>query len=195
MADTEPDKRWYERLLDDGTASIYAGGYEGDPGRFYYEQLRNGARAVGTGANAVVNGAYSVFPDTLDFARSALRAAGLFGKAEAGRFDQEMGAMGEGARQVVTHPRLAAQAAGNAWSAGWDPLLLPYLAGRGAMGYVTQLGPFALAGGVLRAAEDGHNLIDSVIYRGVQGRSPPAGLLGIQPEGSGLLAIRPQEQR
>jgi len=28
MADTEPDKRWYDRLFDDGSAELYAG----DPG-------------------------------------------------------------------------------------------------------------------------------------------------------------------
>ena len=193
MADPESSRPWYERL-DDSAANIYVGGY---PGSAYAEALGAGAKALGSAANAAVNGAYSVFPDTLNYPRAILRGAGVLGEDQAHRFDQEMAVMGEGARQIAGHPKLAAQAAGRALWAGWDPLVLPYLAGRGLMGYYTGLGPFALIGGALRAAEDGHNLIDSIFYgaSGIQGRRPPRGLLDIPPDGHGLLGILPQEPR
>jgi hypothetical protein len=195
MADIEPDKRWHQRFLDDGTATLYVDTYDGELGRATAENVRKVAKAVGSAANAAVNGAYSVFPDTFNYPRSILRGAGVLGKDEAYRFDQEMAAMGEGAKQIARHPKLAAEAAGRAFWAGWDPLILPYLAGRGAMGYFTGLGPFALVGGVLRAAENADNFIDPVLYGGIQGRPPPGGLPGIPPEGRGLLGIPPQEPR
>ena len=85
MADTEPGKRWYERFFDDGSTELYAG----DPGRAYYEQLRDGAKAVGSAANAAVNGAYSTLDNIQRRRRAIARGVGLLGPDEFRRFGQE----------------------------------------------------------------------------------------------------------
>ncbi len=191
MADPELDKRSLEPVFD-GTVPAYSG----DTGSIFYGRLRDGADAVGARANATVNGAHSIFPGTLNLPRSILRAAGLFGKAEAHRFDDEMAAAGAALGQIVKHPEPALRAAGEAFSTAWnDPLFPFYLAGRAGMGLRTRLGPFAVVGDTLRALEDGHNLDDAVTYSGILGRPPPGGLLGIPPQGRGLLSIPPEDRR
>src|SRR5262245_30812726 len=126
MADPQSSKPWHERL-DDSAAKIYSGGY---PGTAYTEALGAGAKILGSAANSAVNGAYSVFPDTLNYPYAILRGSGVLGKDEAHRFDQEMAVMGEGAKQTARHPRLAAETLGRAMSDRFDPLIFPYLAGR-----------------------------------------------------------------
>ena len=208
MADPErdkrwPEKRWYEHFFDDGSTELSAG----DPGRAYYEQLRDGAKAAGSAANALANGAYSTLGNSYDAVRAVARGVGLLGPEEFRRFGQEadfigaslgqigpaLGQIGPALGQIVDHPRLAARAAGRALKE--EPLLPFYLGGRLGMGVITGLGPTAMAGGLLRAVEDGHNLVDAIAYPGIQGRPPPGGLLGIPPEGRGLLGIPTQDPR
>jgi hypothetical protein len=196
MADPESSRPWYERL-DDSAANIYAGGY---PGSAYAEALGAGAKALGSAANAVINGAYSSLDNTYDAVRGVARGVGLLGPEEFRRFGQEadfagasLGQVGSALRQIAEHPNPAFQAALR--SVEEEPLLPFYTAGRFGMGAITGLGPAAVAGGILRGLENGHNLVDAILYPGVQGRPPPGGLLGIPPEGRGLLSIPPQDPR
>jgi len=170
MADTESEKRWYERFFDDGSAELYAG----DPGRVHYEQLGDGVKAAGSAANALVNGANSTLGNSVDAGRAVARGVGLLGPDEFRRFGQEadfigtsLGRIGPALGRIIDHPGLAARAAGRALAE--EPLLPFYLAGRMGMGALTGLGPAAMAGGLLRAVEDGHNLVDAIVYPGIQG--------------------------
>ncbi len=71
-------------------------------------------------------------------------------------------------------PGVAARAARVASSAVLDnSQRLSYLAGRMFMGTLTGLGPAAAMGSALRAVENGHNLLDSLLYQGVQGIPSP----------------------
>ena len=65
-------------------------------GPSYWDDLRNAVKQFGSGANAVVNGAYSLGPGTFSLAREAGRGLGLYGSEEAQRFRQEMNAAGQG---------------------------------------------------------------------------------------------------
>jgi hypothetical protein len=195
MADPEPNRRWQQRFLDDGTATLYVDTDDGELGRAFQ-------KAVGSTAKAFVNGAYSSLDNTYDAVRAAGRGLGVLGPEEFRRFGQEadfigasLGRVGPTLGQIVKHPKLAARAAGRVLAEAWDPLLPFHLAGRYGMGALTGFGAAAMAGGVLRAVENGHNLFDAIVYPGIQGRPPPAGLLGIPPEGHGLLGIPPQDVR
>lgn len=196
MADIPSERRWYERYGDDGLADFYA---NEDAGRATAENARRLARAVGSSANALVNGAYSTLGNSYDAARAVGRGVGVLGREEFRRFGQEadligaslgqvgpaLGQIGLVLGQIVEHPKLTAQAAGRFLAA--NPLLPFYFAGRVGMGSVTGLGPVAMAGGALRAVEDGHDLIDSLVQGGLLGTRVPGGLLDIPPEGRGLL--------
>jgi hypothetical protein len=189
MADTESRRLWYER----------------DPSIAYLQMLYGAAKAGGAAANATVNGAYSTLDNTYDAGRAVARGIGVLGPEEFRRFGQEadfigaslgpvLGQVGPALGQIAKHPGPAARAAYHVWKK--EPLLPFYLAGRAGMGAITGLGPAAIAGGALRAVEDGHNLVDAIVYPGVLGRPlPPGGLLGVPPEGRGLLGIPPQDAR
>jgi hypothetical protein len=130
------------------------------------------ANRIGTEANAVVNGAYSVFPGTYNAGRVVVRGMGLLGQEQFRRFGQEADAVGSVLGKVVEHPEASARIAGRAVSElDKDPLFRHYMAGRAAMGIFTGLGPAAMAGDALRAIENGHNAFDAFKY-GVQGRPP-----------------------
>ena len=186
MADTEPNKRWQQRFLDDGTATLYVDSDDGELDRAY-------SKTVGSVARAFGEGAYSVLPGTYDAGRAFARGSGLLGSEELRRFDQEMDVTAAALEQIAKHPRPAVRAAGRALSTLWDPVLLPHVAGRMVAGYFSGLGPLAAMGDTLRAIENGHNLVDAIVYSGFQGRPPPGGLLGIPPQGGGLLGIPPTD--
>ena len=124
---------------------------------------------IGTEANAVVNGAYSVFPGVYDAGRAVARGTGLMGQDEFRRFGQEADFIGSSLGRIAQHPGTSARAAGRALSElDKNPLFRPYMGGRAAMGILTGLGPAAMAGNALRAIENGHDLIDVLKY-GIQG--------------------------
>lgn len=131
------------------------------------------ANRIGTHANAVVNGAYSVFPGVYNAGRVVARGTGLLGQEEFRRFGQEADFVGGSLGKIAQHPEASARIARRAVSKlDEDPLFRYYLAGRAVMGGLTGLGPAAMAGDALRAIESGHDVIDAFKY-GVQG-SPPA---------------------
>jgi|GraSoiStandDraft_53_1057289.scaffolds.fasta_scaffold248760_1 hypothetical protein len=141
----------------------------------FLADVQDAAGGIGTRANAVVNGAYSVFPGTYNAIRAAGRGLGILGPDEFRRFGQEADFIGSSAGQIVKHPGPAVRAARDAVSVLADNPLLPYYgAGRALMGYFTGLGLPAMAGGALRAVEDGHNLLDAIIQNGIGG-VPSAG--------------------
>jgi hypothetical protein len=130
------------------------------------------ANRIGTHANAVVNGAYSVFPGVYDAGRAVARGTGLLGQEEFRRFGQEADVVGGLLGGVARHPEASVRIARQAISSlDEDPLFRYYMAGRAAMGFLTGLGPAAMAGDALRAIERGHTAIDAYKY-GVQGRLP-----------------------
>lgn len=130
------------------------------------------ANRIGTHANAVVNGAYSVFPGVYNAGRAVARGTGLLGQEEFRRFGQEADVVGGLLGGVAKHPGASARIARHGVSTlDEDPLFRYYMSGRAAMGALTGLGPAAMAGDALRAIERGHNAIDAYKY-GVQGRPP-----------------------
>ena len=167
--------RWSATLP--GTS--YAGA--GDDGAGFVDRLRpfladvrDAAERVGTRANAVVNGAYSVFPGTYNALRAVGRGIGILGPEEFRRFGQEADFIGTALGQVAEHPGPAARVSRDALSAlDTDPLFRYYMLGRTAMGALTGLGPAAMAGDALRAVEKGHNMINAY-KRGIQG-TPSSG--------------------
>ena len=130
------------------------------------------ANRIGTHANAVVNGAYSVFPGVYNAGRAVARGTGVLGQEEFRRFGQEADVVDGLLGGVARHPDASARIARHAVSTlDEDPLFRYYMAGRAAMGALTGLGPAAMAGDALRAIERGHNVIDAFKY-GIQGRPP-----------------------
>lgn len=141
-------------------------------GRFrpFLADVQDTAERVGTRANAVVNGAYSVFPGTYNAIRAAGRGIGILGPEESRRFGEEADSIGTALGQIANHPGPAARAGRDAVSVlANNPLLPYYLFGRMFMGGLTRLGPAAMAGDALRAVENGHNLIDAIIQYGGAG--------------------------
>jgi hypothetical protein len=105
------------------------------------------ANRIGTHANAVVNGAYSVFPGVYNAGRAVARGTGLLGQEEFRRFGQEADVVGGSLGQIAKHPEAAARIAGRAVSKlDEDPLFRYHMAGRAGMGVLTGLGPAAMAG-------------------------------------------------
>jgi hypothetical protein len=142
--------------------------------RPFIADVQDAAERVGTRANAVVNGAYSVFPGTYNALRAAGRGIGILGPEEFRRFGQEADAVGTVLGQVVDHPGAAAHVSRDALSVlDSDPLFRYYMFGRAGMGLLTGLGPAAMAGDALRAVEKGHNMIDAYKF-GIQG-TPSSG--------------------
>ena len=140
----------------------------------FLADVRDAAEAVGTRANAVVNGAYSVFPGTYNAIRAGGRGIGLLGPEEFRRFGQEADSIGTTLGQIAEHPGAAARVSRDALSVlDSNPLFRYYMFGRAAMGLLTGLGPAAMAGDALRAVEKGHNMIDAYKY-GIQG-TPSSG--------------------
>jgi hypothetical protein len=123
------------------------------------------AEGVWKAANYAVNGAYSIFPGIYNAGRAVARGTGLMGPEEYRRFDQEANFIGSASEKIAKHPELAYQAGREAVSAlARNPYLVAYALGRAAMGGATMLGPAALAGDTLRAVENGHDLLDAVLY-------------------------------
>ncbi|MBV8191335.1 MAG: hypothetical protein JO339_29135 [Alphaproteobacteria bacterium] len=128
------------------------------------------AEAVWKAANYAVNGAYSIFPGIYNAGRAVARGTRLMGPEEYRRFDQEVNFIGNASGEITKHPELAYRAGQEALAVlARNPYLIPYFLGRVARGGATMLGPAALAGDTLRAIEDGHDLLDAVLYQGLQG--------------------------
>jgi hypothetical protein len=68
--------------------------------------VANVANRIGTEANAVVNGAYSVFPGVYNAARTVARGTGLLGQEEFRRFGQEADVVGGALGRIVRHLEL-----------------------------------------------------------------------------------------
>jgi hypothetical protein len=158
-----------------GNADIALGNSYGSS---YWNDLWDAAKQLGSGANAVVNGAYSLGPGTFHLAREAGRGMGLFGPEEAQRFRQEMNAAGQGLRFAARNPGTAARIVGEGISTAWktQPLFPFYLLGRASMGGLlasrgVPIAPFAVAGDALHALEKGHDAIDSLGV-GITGTHP-----------------------
>jgi hypothetical protein len=158
-----------------GNAEIALGNSYGSS---YWNDLWDAAKQLGSGANAAVNGAYSLGPGTFYLAREAGRGLGLFGPEEAQRFRQEMNAAGQGLRFIAENPVTAARMAGEGlWTASKAQPLLPfYLLGRAGMGGLlasrgVPIAPFAVAGDTLHALEKGHDAMDAFGF-GISGTSP-----------------------
>jgi hypothetical protein len=158
-----------------GNAEIALGNSYGSS---YWNDLWDAAKQLGSGANAVVNGAYSLGPGTFYLAREAGRGLGLFGPDEAQRFRQEMNAAGLGLRAIAKNPGTAARMAGEGLltAVKKEPLLPFYVLGRAGMGGLlasrgVPIAPFAVLGDALHALEKGHDVIDALGY-GVSGTQP-----------------------
>ena len=135
----------------------------------FLNDVQDAAEAVGTKANAVVNGAYSVFPGTYNAIRAVGRGIGLLGPEEFRRVGQEADFIGGSLGEIAKHPGLAFRIAREAVPiVARDPLLPYYAAGRFLMGGLTRLGRAATMGDALRAIENGHNLFNSVFYHGIK---------------------------
>ncbi len=142
-------------------------------GQSFWSDLVDAAGRVGTRANAVVNGAYSVFPGVYNAGRSVARGTGLLGWDELQRSGQESNAIGEVLTRAAEHPGAALRTVGKGLSIlDSDPLFRYYMAGRALMGIATGLGPAAMAGDALRAVEKGHNAFDAFM-QGIQGTPEP----------------------
>ena len=142
-------------------------------GRSFWRDIVDAAEWAGTRANAVVNGAYSVFPGVYDAGRAVVRGTGLLGSNEFQRSVQESEAVGGLITRAAEHPEHAARTVGRAISElDKNPLFRYYMGGRMFMGLATGLGPAAMAGSALRALEDGHNAYD-IFKRAIQGEHPP----------------------
>ena len=77
------------------------------------------ANRIGTHANAVVNGAYSVFPGVYDAGRAVARGTGLLGQEEFRRFGQEADFVGGSLGKIAEHPEASARIARRAWPPAW----------------------------------------------------------------------------
>jgi hypothetical protein len=128
-------------------------------------------------ATAAIDGAISIVPGTWNAIRAIGRAAGIAGKAEAKRFDDEMEFIGGVLAQAAKHPEPVARAAREVASElAKDPLLPYYGGGRFLAGSLLRvgpipLGPIAFIGDALRAAEKGHNNVPDFIRRSILGTS------------------------
>ena len=137
-----------------------------------WKDVRDTAEHLGTTANAVVNGAYSVFPGVYNAARAVSRGVGLQGSEEFRRFGQEADFAGGALTKAAQQPEQAYRAGRAVLSKlDDDPLFRYYMAGRALMGIATGLGPAAMAGDALRALETGHDWVDA-FRNGVQGKLP-----------------------
>jgi hypothetical protein len=97
-------------------APLYVNARDDQPGFFgrlerLLNDVQDAAKAVGTRANAVVNGAYSVFPGTYNAIRALGRGTGLLGPEEFRRFGQEADFVGDSLGEVATHPGLTVRIA------------------------------------------------------------------------------------
>ena len=166
-----------------GLASVAGGGKFANgaiTGAFGYLFNQCGADpghcGIGTAANAVVNGAYSVLEGVGDTFRWLGRSVGVYGPDEAERSDKELTvatvAILEGTKELALSSQARTVAGQIAYSAGKeylsDELNDYYLAGRAIFGFSTGLGPIAAFGNATRALENGHNTWDA-LKRGVTG--------------------------
>jgi hypothetical protein len=135
---------------------------------------------LGTALNALVNGAYSIFPGYGNAFRYLGRSFGFYGANEITRSDQEANFIHAAAVDAYDVLKSSPEARSLAIDAtreavvvfGSDELHDYFFAGRVMMGGITLLGPAAAAGDALRAVENGHNLLDAA-KAAVIGNHPP----------------------
>ena len=138
--------------------------------------LSNSAGQPAEAAKALIEGAYSLGPGVVNYARGMARGLGLYGPEESQRFTREVDATGHGMRFIAKNPELSARMAleGIDTALKTQPMLLPRLGGRvGAgvlLGYagLPWLPPLAMFGDAFRALENGDDLI-TALGRGVAG--------------------------
>jgi|EndMetStandDraft_8_1072994.scaffolds.fasta_scaffold153971_1 hypothetical protein len=121
---------------------------------------------------ATFEGAISTIPGVWSLVRGIGRAAGVGGKDEAHRFDDEIKAAGtlagKALDKAVEYPELAARAVGEVASElNKDPLFKYHMFGRMLAGSLVGIGPVPLGvaagtGDVLRAIEKGYGMRDIV---------------------------------
>jgi len=127
---------------------------------------------------AAADGAFSTIPGAWNLVRALGRAAGMGGKEEAQRFDEEMKVAGNVAGNVVgkavEYPEQAARAAGAVLSElDRDPLFRYRTMGRYFAGSLVGIGPFSLGGvatlgDALRAIERGYGARD-IVKQAIEG--------------------------
>jgi hypothetical protein len=134
-----------------------------------WDDAQNAMKWVGRGADAVVNGAYSIFPGTGNFLRESGRGLGFYGPEEAHRFGQEASVIGQGLGYIAHHPCQTVKNAANGTidAVEAQPLLPFYAVGRLGMGTLLMLNgipiaPLAALGDGWREVENGHNVIDAI---------------------------------
>jgi hypothetical protein len=141
--------------------------------------LSNSAGQLAEAAKAVGQGAYSLGPGLVNYARAMGRGLGLYGPQEVQRFYREMDASRLGMRFIAENPELSARIAreGAATAFKTQPMLPFHLGGRvgaslllGVAG-LPWLPPFAMFGDAFRALEKGDDFI-SAIGRGIAGTPP-----------------------
>jgi hypothetical protein len=116
-------------------------------------------------ANAIINGAYSIFSGVGYGLYEWARYTGLLGPTEFSRADSESNVIGWGVTEAWKHSSAAYNLSIDALKTidDADPLFRYYMGGRIFMGAATGLGPMATYGDTLHAVDSGHNFIDSVI--------------------------------
>ncbi|SEP31599.1 hypothetical protein SAMN02990966_05012 [Rhodospirillales bacterium URHD0017] len=140
--------------------------------------LSNSAGQPAEAAKAAGEGAYSLGPGLVNYARAMGRGLGLYGPEEVQRFYREMDASGLGMRFIAKNPELSAQIAreGAVRALKTQPMLPFRLGGRAGAGVLLGLAglpwlpPLAMFGDAFRALENGDDFI-SALGRGIAGTS------------------------
>ena len=127
---------------------------------------------------AAADGAISTIPGAWNLVRAIGRAAGVGGKEESHRFDEEMKVAGKVAGKVVgkavEYPEQATRAVGTVLSElDKDPLFRYRMMGRYFAGSLVGIGPFGLGGvatlgDALRAIERGYGARD-IVKQAIEG--------------------------
>ncbi len=138
--------------------------------------LSNSAGQLAEAAKAVGEGAYSLGPGLVNYARGMGRGLGFYGPEEAQRFYREMEATGHGMRFIAKNPELSARKAleGIETAFKTQPMLPFHLGGRVGAGLLLGvaglpwLPPFAMLGDAFRSLEKGDDFIGA-IGRGIAG--------------------------
>lgn len=138
--------------------------------------LSNSAGQPAEAAKALVEGAYSLGPGFVNYARGMGRGVGTYGPQEVQRFTREMDATGLGMQFIAENPELSARIAreGAARAFKTQPMLPFHLGGRLGAGLLLGfaglpwLPPFAMFGDAFRALEKGDDFI-SALGRGIAG--------------------------
>ncbi|WP_162914429.1 hypothetical protein [Taklimakanibacter lacteus] len=152
-----------------GTASVLTGGkFANGAITAAFANLWNKCAAqqctIGEKANAIVNGAYSIFPGVGNALRFMARGIGLFGAEERLKWEQEGKAVDYIAKQMAEDPKFREEVMSKL-RVGYDAFetenqeLYYFLGGRAVMGTITRLGPAAIIGSTTRAVEDARDLV------------------------------------